>query len=168
MQSVVKGFFILILCAGFLIEPVTGQTQTPSASFKQEIDWLTFEQLSDSLERNPKKVIIHFHTDWCTYCRKMHREVFTNPEIIKIINEEYYAVSFDAETRDSVYFDGQWFINKEATKRRRGFHELARLLGNRNGLVSVPTTLFLNPDFTISHRSFQYLSSRKLMALLVR
>ncbi|HZH55324.1 MAG TPA: thioredoxin family protein [Sphingobacteriaceae bacterium] len=130
------------------------------------IDWLTFEQLTDSLDKNPKMVMINFHTDWCTYCRKMHREVFTNPEVIQTINESYYAVSFDAETRDSVYFDGQWFINKEATNRRRGFHELAQLLGNRNGRITVPTTLFLNPDFTIRHRSFEYLSSRKLLDLL--
>lgn len=168
MQQQVKGFILLILYVGFCMKPAKSQTQVHTTPLKQEIEWLTFEQLSDSLEVRPKKVIINFHTDWCTYCRKMYREVFTNPKIVKTINESYYAVSFDAESRDSVYFDGQWFTNTEATNRRRGFHELARLLGSRNGKISVPTTLFLNPDFSIRHRSFEYLSSRKLLELLVQ
>lgn len=141
----------------------------PGASRIQEneqINWLTFEQLSDSLSNNPRKVLINFHTDWCSYCRKMHREVFTDPDIVRLINREYYAVSFDAESTDSVRFDGQVFVNREYTGRRRGFHELARLLANRNGQITVPTTIILDQDFHVLHRSFEYLSPKKLTAIL--
>lgn len=133
---------------------------------RERINWLTFEQLSDSLEVNPKPVLINFHTDWCAYCRKMHREVFTDPQIVKSINENYFAVHFDAESRDSIRFDGQLFVNKEASGRKKGIHELARLLGGRVGEFTVPVTIFLEQDFTVRSRHFEYLSIKKLKALI--
>nr|WP_307876396.1 thioredoxin fold domain-containing protein [Parapedobacter lycopersici] len=133
---------------------------------KQQINWLTFEQLSDSLVHSPKKVLISFYTDWCVYCHKMHREVFTNPEVVRRVNAAYYAVKFDAESTDAIHFDGQLFLNRRATKRRKGFHDIALLLGSRNGQFNVPVTLLLDPDFRMIHRSFQYLDSKKLLELL--
>jgi len=35
----------------------------------QEINWISFSALSDSLKVQPKPVFIFFHTDWCAYCR---------------------------------------------------------------------------------------------------
>lgn len=131
-----------------------------------QIDWLTFEQLSDSLQRNPKKVLISFHTDWCVYCRKMHREVFTNPKIVEKIDASYYAVKFDAESTVPVRFDGQTFINRQASKQRNGYHDIALLLGARNGQFTVPVTLILDADFHVLERRFEYLHSRQLLKLL--
>ncbi|MEL7378044.1 MAG: thioredoxin family protein, partial [Bacteroidota bacterium] len=61
------------------------------------VRWLTFEQLEDSLAVQPRKVFIDFYTDWCTYCRKMDKVVFTKPEVVEVLNEQYYAVRFNAE-----------------------------------------------------------------------
>lgn len=132
----------------------------------EQINWLTFEQLSDSLDRNPKKVLISFHTDWCVYCRKMHREIFTNRDVVRQVNARYYAVKFDAESTDPIHFDGQTFINRQATKRRKGFHDLALLLGASNGRFTPPVTLILSADFRILHRRFEYLDSKTLLSLL--
>ena len=60
-----------------------------SAQNTESVRWLTFEQLEDSQAVKPKKVFIDFHTNWCTYCRKMDKVVFTKPEVIKLLNEEY-------------------------------------------------------------------------------
>jgi len=140
--------------------------QFSHAQGDEQINWLTFEQLSDSLSRNPKKVLISFHTDWCVYCRKMHREIFTNRDVVHRVNGWYYAVKFDAESTDPVHFDGQTFINRQATKRRKGFHDLALLLGARDGRFTPPVTLILDADFRILHRRFEYLDSKTLRGLL--
>ncbi len=140
--------------------------QAGLAQEREKINWISFEQLSDSLDSNPKSVLINFHTEWCAYCRKMHREVFTDPEIVRIVNENYYAVHFDAESRDTVIFDGQVFLNKEYSGRKKGLHELARLFGDRKGKVTVPITIFLDEEFKVRSRHFEYLSRKKLKELL--
>lgn len=151
---------ILLLGFFFLGHPSMAQEKT-------QINWLTFEQLSDSLAVQPKKVLISFHTDWCVYCRKMHNEVYTKPEVIRRINAEYYAVKFDAETEDDVVFEGQRFSNHNATSRRKGPHELALLLGSRpNHGYSVPVTVILDEQFQVLSRHFEYLSSKKLLKVL--
>jgi|SRR5690554_9792 len=149
---------ILLLSIGFWSEAMPQE--------RERIHWIDFEQLSDSLDVNPRPVLISFHTEWCAYCRKMHREVFTNPEIVKMVNEKYYAVHFDAESRDTILFDGQIFVNKEYAGNKKGFHEIARLLGDRNGRFNVPVTLILDENFAVRHRRFEYLSSKKLKAIL--
>lgn len=60
----------------------------PTAHGQEKINWLTFEQLEDSLRLAPKKVFIDFYTDWCTYCKKMDKKVFTDAAVITTINRE--------------------------------------------------------------------------------
>lgn len=159
-----KLFYVYLLSAmvGF------GLLIPRSTIAQQKINWISFEALSDALEKDPKPVLISFHAKWCSYCRKMQKEVFTDPEIIKLVNQDYYAVSFDVETRDTVWFDGQAFVNRNATPKREGFHDLALLLGSRKETLTVPVTLILNPDFSIKSRDFEYLSRKKLKARLTQ
>lgn len=138
-----------------------------SLSFAQQtVDWLSFEQLSDSLAIKPKKVLLFFHTDWCAYCRKMERDVFTNQEVANELNQHYYVVKFDAESADTVYFDGQTITNEVKQKRTGQYHDIAKLLATRNGQFTFPTTLILDSDFTVQQRFFQYLDRKKLLKAL--
>lgn len=139
---------------------------TAGAQSREQVNWLTFEQLSDSLDAQPKPVLISFHTDWCSYCRKMDQEVYTHPEVTKAISERYYAVKFDAETTDTVRFDGQVFANSRATSRRRAFHDLALILGSRGHRFSVPVTIVLDEEFNVVSRHFDYLDSKKMLTIL--
>ena len=132
----------------------------------QEINWLNFEQLEDSLKVQPKPVFIDFYSSWCTYCRKMDKVVFTKSEIINILNTNYYAVRMDAESTDSIYFDDQLFVNKQAENKRNGFHQIAMTLGQRNNQFIPPTLIVLNKDFTVRDRYFIYLDSKKLLQSL--
>jgi len=136
------------------------------AQERLEIQWLTFEQLEDSLAKQPKKVFIDFYTDWCTYCKKMDKKVFTKTDVINAISEDYYAVRMDAESKDSVTFEGQVFSNRLASQKRSGIHDLALLLGQRDGQFVPPTMLVLNEDFKILDRKFEYLYSEKLLSWL--
>ncbi|KHJ39690.1 thiol:disulfide interchange protein DsbD [Pedobacter glucosidilyticus] len=126
----------------------------------QEITWLSFEQLDDSLKVKPKPVIISFYTDWCVYCKKMDKEVYSKTAVIKEINQHYYAVKFDAETKTPIHFDGKTFHKKSQ------FHELALLLGAREKQFTPPVILILDSNFVIKSRWFEYLSSDKLLEIL--
>ncbi|MGO1595576.1 MAG: thioredoxin family protein [Sphingobacterium sp.] len=131
-----------------------------------KVNWLTFEQLDDSLKRHPKPVLLFFHTDWCAYCKKMLSESFHAPRVVKKLNADYYAVSFDAESVDTIRFENVFFTNTASRKRAGQYHELAKiLLGKKQGLT-FPTTMVLDADFTVREKIFNYLSIRQLINIL--
>ncbi|MEB3344508.1 thioredoxin fold domain-containing protein [Aquimarina gracilis] len=131
------------------------------------INWINFEQLDDSLAIKPKKVIISFYADWCVYCKKMDRVVFTKPKIIEKITKEYYAVKMNAESKDSVYFDGTIFTNKGHLTSRNSIHEIPILLASREGYpFSLPAIIFLDENFKVRKRYFEYMSPKKLLSSL--
>jgi len=137
-----------------------------SESLPEKINWISFEQLSDSLQQKPKKVFLSFYTDWCRYCHKMHREVLTDPQIAQLINQQYYAVRFDAESIDSIYFDGQLLVAKNNLKKTGKYHPMAMLLASRKNKLVFPTTVILDENFAITKRSFELLNKSDLIKLI--
>lgn len=137
-----------------------------NAQEAKAVQWLSFEQLEDSLAASPKKVFIDFYTDWCTYCRKMDKVVFTKPEVIDLINEQYYAVRFDAESEAAFTFGGKTFVNDQIDQSRNPVHQIAQLLALRGGEFVPPVMLVLDEDFKVTARYFEYMSSRRLLKAL--
>ena len=140
----------------------------PSVSAQEgaSVQWLSFEELEDSLAVKPKKVFIDFYTDWCTYCRKMDKVVFTKPDVIQVLNEEFYAVRFNAETKSDITFGGQQFTNTQIGKSRTPIHQIAQLLALREGSFVAPTLVLLDEEFKVTARYFQYMDSQKLIRAL--
>jgi thioredoxin-related protein len=93
MQKV-KYFFLLITLATFLF------------SFKPhkkvKVKWLSLAELSVAYSKNPKPIIIDVYTNWCGWCKVMDKETYGNEKVATYINENYYAVKFNAEAKDSV------------------------------------------------------------------
>ncbi|WP_293917151.1 MULTISPECIES: thioredoxin family protein [unclassified Sphingobacterium] len=148
----------LLLNIIFLSCLVSVQAQT-----KQEINWLTFEQLSDSLDAKPKETLLFFYTDWCSYCHKMMKEGFQDPDIVRYINTHYYAVRFDAESISSVTFDGQLLKNASKHKAPGHFHEVALLFNSPRKKLIFPQLILLKNDFSIKKNTNKYLSSKELL-----
>ncbi len=136
---------------------------------REQINWISFEQLDDSLSIKPKKVFISFYADWCSYCKKMDQVVFQNSEIISILNSHYYAVKMNTETRDTIVFEGKKFYNHEAGKRRNPVHEIPLLLASRKKVpFSLPATIILDESFQIKKRYFEYIPPKKMLRILTR
>jgi len=154
-----KHHIVICIFAFFVCAPLSAQE-------KEAVNWITFEQLEDSLKQNPKKVFLDFVTDWCTYCRKMDRVVFTKTEVIKKLNDEYYAVRFDAESESEIEFGGKIFINDQVRKSRNPVHQIAQLLASRDNQFVPPTMIILDDEFNVMARYFEYMDSKKLLQAL--
>jgi thioredoxin-related protein len=158
-----KAIALQICLIGFMLQDAENLHQTESDG----INWLSFEELDEKIDQEPKKVLIYFTTSWCTYCRKMDKEVFTNAQVIKAINQNYYAVKFDAESTKEVIFDRVTFRNlSPKNSRSRGIHELALLLAQNQGQFAPPTFIFLDENFEVRSRFFEYLHSQRLIEVL--
>ncbi len=128
---------IIVLVALFSI----GFTLKTTAQ-QSEVKWYTIEEALQLNKKEQRKVFIDVYTDWCGWCKKMEATTFTDPTIAKILNEKYYAVRFDAETNDTINFEGQQFINEGGGSRSP--HQLAVAL--LQGKMSYPSIAYLNEN----------------------
>ncbi len=52
----------------------------------------------DRAKAEDKLVFVDIYTDWCTYCHKLDKEVYTNPDVVSYFNDNFINIKFDAET----------------------------------------------------------------------
>lgn len=116
--------------------------QAPADELKGPVHWLTFAQAVELQKKNPKPIIVDVYTSWCGPCRMMSAYTFGNDTIAKYINENFYPVKFNAETYDSVAFNGYVFKNRNPPGTSRPVHDFAAsILDNK---LVYPSIVFLN------------------------
>ncbi|MCK0190476.1 thioredoxin family protein [Arenibacter sp. F20364] len=129
------------------------------------VNWISFEQLHDSLLVHPKKVFIDFYADWCAPCLKMDEVAFKDPMVVKQLNKDFYAIRMNVETTDTIVFGQQVFTNKRA-HRRNPVHEIPLLLASRQDApFSLPALVFMDSSFNAQARYFQYLDAEQLLEI---
>ncbi|MBI3509850.1 MAG: DUF255 domain-containing protein [Bacteroidetes bacterium] len=114
-----------------------------------EIKWYTLEEAQKLSDQNPRKIFLDISTSWCGWCKTMDANTFKNPTIAKYMNEHYYCVHFDAETHDTVIFNGQKFWNRGPVGQRSANDFAITVL---QGRLSYPSFAFISKDrmtFTI-------------------
>lgn len=112
-------------------------SQTAPAA-RGEVRWYTIEEAEKLMTQSPRPLFIDTYTDWCSWCKKMDSETFTNAVIAGILNTKYYPVKFNAESSAKVRFMGQEFVNDGKYGRA---HQLAVAL--LQGQMSYPTVVFM-------------------------
>lgn len=117
--------------------------KAPPAAEENGIKWMTWTEMQKAQKKHPRKVVVDVYTSWCGWCKTMDKNTFTNPEIIKYVNENFYAIKFDAETKDTINFKGKLygFIPPPEGGNRGCNHLAIELL---NGQLSYPTTVYLD------------------------
>jgi len=152
---------VAILLAFFTFISMDSFSQEESTEYS--INWMTFEEALEASELEPKLWFIDMYTDWCGWCKRMDATTFADKHIIESINENYYAVKFDAEQKEDVIVgDSTYSFN--ASIGRRGCHELAVQL--MSGSMSYPTYVFLNDSKRVMTKVPGYKVSSDMLPIL--
>ncbi len=107
---------------------------------QRKIQWRTWEEVEKLQSVEPRKIFVDVYTEWCGWCKKMDKATFQQDHIAKYVNENYYAVKFDAEHRENINFNGK--VYKFVKGGKRGYNELAVEI--TRGKLSFPTIVFLD------------------------
>jgi len=130
-----------------------------------QLKTLTFEEAERIALQNPKPIVVFIHTNWCNYCKMMENSTFKNKEVIHLLNEGFYFISFDAESKKPINFNDQIFIHKP-TGPNSGIHELATALATIDNQLSYPTIVILDDEKRILFQKQSYLSAKELQSIL--
>ena len=117
---------------------------SPLVEGESKVHWYTFEEAVEAQKKNNKIIMVDVYTSWCGPCKAMSKYTFGDSVIAKYLNEHFLPVKFNAETRDTVQFNGFIFVNKNPPEARRPVHEFAKsILENK---LLYPSIVFLNKD----------------------
>ena len=125
----------------------------------------SFEEAEKLAKENPKPFVVFIHTSWCKYCKMMENSTFKNPEIIHLLNSDFYFISLDAESKNDIHFNNNTFQFKPKGQ-NTGVHELATALATINSQVVYPTVTILESNFSIVFQKHSFLSSKELLIIL--
>jgi thioredoxin-related protein len=156
MKRYLTGLFIFV----FLFRTYAGGDATSApkndsliTANYSSIKWMTLEQAQEAQKKNPKKILMNIYATWCRWCKLEDSLAFRNVEIANYINDNFYAVKFNAETKGTVTFKGKpfsfikdenYFVNELTPYLLNGkmsypglviFDESANVVSVRNGYI---------------------------------
>ncbi|HVH85115.1 MAG TPA: thioredoxin domain-containing protein [Terriglobales bacterium] len=116
-----------------MAEPTNSLARAASSYLRsamhQPVEWHEWSaDVFDKAQRENKPVLLDVGAVWCHWCHVMDRESYENPEIAKLINDNYIAVKVDRDERPDV--DSRYQAAVQAISGQGGW----------------PLTAFLTPD----------------------
>jgi len=113
------------------------------AQEKGEINWISVEEALAAQEKEPRKIMIDMYTSWCGPCKLLDKNTFQNKDVADYVNENFYAVKFNAEGGETVNFKDKEYGNPAfdgSKKGRNSQHQFAQYLR----VQAYPTIVFLD------------------------
>ena len=153
---------VLPVVAGLLFLNGSKVENHKNNAFDDGVNWMTWEEVQKMQQKSPRKVFVDVYTHWCGWCKKMDASTFKNKYVVKYLNDNYYSIKFNAETKEPIVFKGQKF--EYVASGRRGYNELAAEL--LNGRLSYPTTLFMDENLNLLTVVPGYQNAKDLDAIL--
>jgi len=115
---------------------------TVSINAQTPVTWHTIEEAFALTQKEPRKIMIDVYTDWCSWCKVMDKNTFSNQIIADYINKNFYAVKFNGEQKTDVVLNGKTF--SYVASGTRGYNQLAAEL--LNGQLGYPSVVFLDEN----------------------
>ena len=139
----------------------------PMQAKAQTLRWTAFENLSDSLRKERRPLLVFIHTDWCKYCKMMEVRTFSDSALVQTLNQHFYCLDLDAEQNKTLVFLNRKYRFKPSGV-GTGVHELAEVLGKEKGKLTYPTTVVFDQNLQLRARNVGFLEADKFLESVLK
>lgn len=170
---------LISIATGLLVSqnPVSGNKNdetsiaTPAILASQPADenfkWYSVMEAIELQKTTKKKVFIDVFTSWCGPCKMLEANTFSNPTIRGLLSEYYIPAKFNAESADTIVFNGQTFTNpKYSPTPRQSTHPFAIYIASTNQGLGYPTMVFLDENLQLIQPIPSYVTPDQLEPIL--
>lgn len=115
--------FALTVAAAVMAMPVWAVEIGDDGLHKEPFFHDTFKDLREDLDEakaEGKRLVLFFEQRGCIYCKKMHEEVFSDPDLNAFIDDNFFAVQLNLHGGTEVIdFDGDALSEKDMARKWR-------------------------------------------------
>jgi thioredoxin-related protein len=111
---------LLLMTFSVLAEKSPTVADAPESEAAAKIQWMRYDEGLAKAKAEDKHVMVDFSTSWCVYCKKMDKETFTKPDVIKLLNDNFVAIKVDGDSKQELDIEGYKTTEKELTKKEYG------------------------------------------------
>ena len=122
---------------------------TNTKAQNDEINWMSMNEAIAAQAINPKKIMMDAYTNWCGPCKLLDKKTFHNADVVKYVNENYYAVKFNAEGNESIKFKDETFVNPDYNDSRANSRNSQHQLAEALQINAYPTIVFFDENGNI-------------------
>src|ERR1700733_13099854 len=90
---------MLVFISLFVLTISSADKPAPKA---EKLQWMTLKEAQQAMLKERKPILIDLYTDWCGWCKVMDKKTYTNAKVIAYLQQNFYTVKLNAETRDAV------------------------------------------------------------------
>lgn len=130
---------LLVLFILFGINQITAQ---------DKINWISMNEALEAQKETPKKIFMDVYTYWCGPCKLLDRNTFSNKDVIAYVNENYYAVKFNAEGTEEITYQDFKYTNPNYQEGRKG-RNTTHFLADALKLQGYPSLVFFDTDSSL-------------------
>lgn len=128
MLFAISAFILTFSCAEKPVEKV------------EKLKWMTLQEAEIAMKKEKRPILIDLYTDWCGWCKVMDKKTYSNQSVIAYLQEKFYAVKLNAETKDIVTWENKTY-RLSSDNRTNDF-----ALYLTYGRLSYPTTVIIPVD----------------------
>jgi len=119
----------------------TAATLSPAAGAATgEVQWTRWDAGLKSASASNRPILVDVYTDWCGWCRRMDRDVYSRDDVRQYLSRHFVTVRLNAESPSAASYAAHRYTESSLAARFRvsGFPTTIFLKPNGDHLVNVP------------------------------
>ena len=111
-----------------------------------KINWMTFNEALAAQKETPKKIMMDVYTYWCGPCKMLDKNTFQNKDLVKYVNEHFYAVKFNGEGNEKITYQNSTFTNPKYDPKKSATRNSSHQFTDYLQVKGFPSIYFFDVD----------------------